>query len=460
MSARAALMRSLAFPAVASFSGNGFWGTVARRLRALERSQWWSQEEIAALQLARVQALAAHAFSHVRFYRERFRQAGLSPQDIQSLDDLRALSPLTRDDLREHASRLIANGWETCVVENATGGSCGRPVRFCMDRDETALRAATAWRHNRWAAWDVGDRAGVIWGAPRDLNGSPALRERVASALLTPTLSLNAFDVTSDGLRRFGLALRRWRARVVFGYAGALAEFARVLSDRGLLIPSLRSIVSSAEALTPGNRRLIEEVTGCPAFDRYGARETGLIASECEVRDGLHIAAEDVYVEIADPDQQGIGRVLVTKLNSYGMPFIRYDIGDFGQLLDRPCPCGRALPRLRLAGSRTTDFLLSADGRMVSGAALTLMTRDLPELGTVQLRQDNQGRVEVRVEGGRRLPESLADEVRRRLLTYLGPVTVEFAYPARIERTVSGKYRFTVCEIASRSAAEADGIVR
>ena len=459
MSARSALVRSLALPAVAALSGGGFWGTVARRLRTLERSQWWSAEEIAALQLSRLQALVAHAGLHVPFYRERFRQSGMSPRGIRSLDDLRALPPLTRDDLREHSTRLLADGWGDRVEENATGGSCGRPVRFYIDRGETALRAATAWRHNGWAGWCLGDRAGVIWGAPRDLAGVAPLRERLASALLTPALSLNAFDVSSEGLLRFAGALRRWRARVLFGYAECLTEFARELRDSGESVPSLRSVVSSAEALSPQNRRLIEHVTGCPVFDRYGARETGLIASECEAREGLHVAAEDVYVEIADPDEQGVGRVLVTKLNSYGMPFIRYDIGDFGAWLEGPCACGRALPRLRLAGCRTTDFLLSADGRMVSGAALTLVTRDLPDLGTVQLYQSAVGRVEVRIEGSRRLSPRLADEVRRRLQTYLGPVAVEFAFPERIERTASGKYRFAVCEAARQTTSERAGAV-
>jgi phenylacetate-CoA ligase len=434
-------------------SGRGYWGTVLRRLQDLERSQWWAEERIAEYQVVRLQQLVSHAGRAVPFYRARFRQIGLEPGDIRSLGEFAGIPPLTRQEVRANLADLVAEGWQGRVQENSTGGSCGQPVRFFIDAGESALRAAMAARHNRWAGWDLGARAGVIWGAPRDLAGRQPIRERLAARLLTPTLSFNAFDVTPAQLARFAVTLRDWRAEVLFGYAAALAEFARALQNSGETTSSLRTIVSSAEALTPQNRGLIEEATGCPIFDRYGARETGLIASECEVRRGMHVACEDVYVEVESPAPGESGRVLVTKLNSFGMPFIRYDIGDMGYWERVECPCGRCLPLLRLVGCRATDFLVAADGRLVSGAALTLVTRDLPELGTVQLHQSALGRVEVRIEGGGVLPEETADEVRRRLTTYLGPVTVEFAYPARIERTQSGKYRFTVCEVRPEPAA-------
>ncbi len=205
--------------------------------------------------------------------------------------------------------------------------------------------------------------------------------------------------------------------------------------------------MSSAEALSTKDRRDIERSLGCPVYDRYGARETGLVASECALSSGLHIACEDVYVEIGRDGRDGTGRVLVTKLNSMGMPFIRYDIGDLAAWEPGACACGRQLPRLKLGGCRTTDFLVGCDGRLVSGAALTLVTRDLPELGTVQLHQTDPERVEVRLAGEPSLPESVRLELSDRLRAHLGPVSVSFSFHSTIERAPSGKYRFTVCRV-------------
>jgi phenylacetate-CoA ligase len=370
---------------------------------------------------------------------------------MRSEADFRQIPPLTRDDVREHYRDLIAEGWRERVVENATGGSCGQPVRFAMDPSETAARLAMAIRHNRWAGWDIGDRVGVLWGAPRDLARERSAREWIACSWLTPQRTLNAFKVTPDRMVEFGSELRLFGAEVLFGYAGVLVEFARVLGAARQSIPSLRTAVSSAEALSAEARAEIERALGCRVYDRYGARETGLIAAECQTRDGLHVAWEDAYVEIESGSVAGLGRVLVTKLNSRGMPFIRYDIGDLGEWVHGECPCGRHIPRLRLAGCRATDFLVSADGSRVSGAALTLVTRDLPELGQVQFAQRAVGQVEVRVGGRGELPSWVRQEVSRRLCTYLGAAEVTFSFHDGIARAPSGKYYFTVCQVAGPS---------
>jgi phenylacetate-CoA ligase len=443
---RAAVARRVVFPAVAGISRRGFWGRVHGRLAELEQSQWYPAERIREVQLRRVQELVRHAAASVPFYRDRFCSIGLEPGDVTSLDVYATIPPLTRQDVRAHRAALVAEGWSDRVEENATGGSSGEPIRFAVDRTESWSRAAMAIRHNRWAGWSIGDRAGFVWGAPRDLASTGGLKDRVAEACLAPVHLLNAFEITPESVRGFLGRLRRRRAEVLFGYAGSLAEVARVAQAEGERVPSLRTVVSSAEALTPARRRIIEEWSGCPVHDRYGARETGLIASECEERNGLHVAWEDVLVEL-EPAGLGTSRVLVTKLNSYGMPFLRYDIGDFAQWREGECPCGRQAPRLAMEGCRDTDFLVSADGARVSGSALTLIVRDLPALGTVQLHQATRDEVQVRYAGREALPAPLRAEVRARMQTYLGPVRVTFQAVEAISRAPSGKFQFTVCEV-------------
>ncbi len=450
MSARSALARRCVFPLVATASRNGFWGQVCRRLAELEQSQWYSEGQIRESQLSRLRALVRHAARTVPFYRDRFRSIGLECGDVTSFGTFSAIPPLTRLDLRERHDELFAEGWRDRVEGNSTGGSSGQPVRFAVDKEESANRAAAAVRHNRWAGWDIGDRAGFVWGAARDLSPAHSLRERIAEAWLTPHHLLNAFEITPDKTRQFLQHLRRSGTQVLFGYAGSLAELARTAQAAGERVPSLRTVVSSAEALTPIRRATVEEWSGCPVYDRYGSRETGLIASECQQRNGLHIAWEDHFVEVETFGRFRPGRVLVTKLNSYGMPFLRYDIGDLANWQSGECACGRHSPRLIMAGCRDTDFLIGTDGRKVSGSALTLVVRDLPELGTVQFHQATPGKVEVRLAGQAQLPGQLETELRRRIGLYLGPVAVDIRFVNQIARAPSGKFRFTVCEIADQ----------
>ena len=226
--------------------------------------------------------------------------------------------------------------------------------------------------------------------------------------------------------------------------------FARFLRNRGLSPPQPHAIVTSAEVLEPADRQVIEEVFGCPVFNRYGCREVGVIASECPAHQGLHIAAEGLLIEIVhgnDPVRPGeSGAILVTDLLNLGMPLIRYRIGDMGTWEEGPCPCGRGLPRLREVAGRVTDFLVGPDGRLVSGVYLaTYVVARRPSLGQVQILQEEAGKVRYRIKPGARFQgrddlDYLQTETRR----YLGEETcVDWEFTDNLEPEPSGKYIFS-----------------
>jgi phenylacetate-CoA ligase len=374
--------------------------------RELERTQFLPADRVRALQLGRLRALVAHAYDRCPFYRERFDAAGLRPEDVRSLEDLRALPPLEKCDIQEQGGRMVAGGWpQDDLLPNQTGGSTGTPVRFFLSRDRKCSRAAATLRHNRWAGWEPGDRAAVIWGAPVD-RPADGPRARLRAALLREPLWLDAAALTEGRLEEFHAALWHWRPKVIQAYARSAVLFARFLRERDLTPHRPHAIVTSAEMLEDDDRALLEEVFGCPVFDRYGCREVSVIASECPAHAGLHVNAECLYLEVETPEGPAepgeTGAVLVTDLLNSAMPLIRYRIGDLGAWSEGDCPCGRGLPRLSAVRGRSTDFLVGADGRVVSGVFLaTYVVAQRPSLGQVQIRQDRAGAVLYRVRPGR-----------------------------------------------------------
>ncbi len=377
-----------------------------RYRRELERTQFLPAEAVRELQLGRLRALLEHAYARCPFYRDRFDAAGLRPEDVRSLEDLRALPPLEKRDIQDQGGRMIARGWPLDdLLPNQTGGSTGTPVRFFLSRDRKCSRAAATLRHNRWSGWEPGDKAAVIWGAPLD---RPAVgpRARLRAALLREPLWLDAAALTEGRMEEFHAALRRWRPKVIQAYARSAAVFARFLRARGLDAYRPQAVVTSAEMLEADDRTLLEEVFGCPVFDRYGCREVSVIASECPAHTGLHVNAECLLVELETPEGPAapgeVGAILVTDLLNRAMPLVRYRIGDLGEFAAGDCPCGRGLPRLAAVHGRSTDFLVGADGRLVSGVFLaTYVVAHRPSLGQVQIRQDRAGAVLYRVRPGR-----------------------------------------------------------
>jgi len=397
------LIQNVLFPLDALRSGDG---AKLRYLREFEATQYLPPEELEALRLRRLRAVLDQAYRKCPWYTERFRAAGVTPADIRTLGDLSVLPPLAKTEVQEHGEAMVAKDWPRAdLIPDATGGSTGTPVRFCYGKDRKLSRAAATLRHNRWAGWRPGDKVAYVWGAPQDLRVPRSLKARLRNVLIDRTLFLDAGHLTEARLDAFVTDLERFRPAVIQAYARALALFARHVEQRGGLRHRPRTIVTSAETLDPDDRARIERVLGAPVHDRYGSREFSVLASECERRDGFHVMAEGLILEIVRDGRPAApgetGAVLVTDLMNFAMPLIRYRIGDVAAFAPGACACGRSLPRLQKLAGRVTDFLVGADGRLVSGVFLaTYVVAQRPSLGQVQLVQETAGEVTYRIKPG------------------------------------------------------------
>jgi phenylacetate-CoA ligase len=241
---------------------------------------------------------------------------------------------------------------------------------------------------------------------------------------------------------------------VYIAYANSLYLYARFLEETGGDWHRPQAVITSAEYLDPERRAVIERVLGCRVFDRYGSRETGVIASECDAHDGLHQCAETLYLEFARdgravaPGEQG--RLLVTDLANPAMPFIRYEIGDVGAPhAGGPCACGRGLPRMEMAGGRVTDFLLTPEGGIVSGAALTIyLIANAPGVVQAQLVQEVRDRILIRLVPGDDYGDATHAFFAEQIPRFFGTgMRYDVEEVAEIPSEASGKHRFSICKL-------------
>ena len=441
------LVRSLFYPL--SLWRNGESAQLCY-LREFERSQFLSAEEIRELQWVRLRQLLNHAYVKCPYYREQFQRLDMKPGDLRGLEDLRALPVLEKQAIQQHGEAMVARNWpHGDLIGNQTGGSTGAPISFYLSKDRKCSRAAATLRHNRWSGWQIGDRAAVLWGAPRD-KPADTWRNRLRGVLLREPLWLDTGNITEKSLADFHATLLQWKPRIIQAYARAAVLFARYLQARGLTPHRPHALVTSAEVLEDDERRLLEDVFGCPVFNRYGCREVSVIASECPAHRGLHIMAEGLYVEVETPNGPAApgetGSILVTDLLNYAMPLIRYRIGDLGSFAAGDCSCGRGLPRLdRLAG-RVTDFLVGTEGQLVSGVFLaTYVVAHRPSLGQVQIVQQRKGAVTYRIRPGSDFQgERDVDYLRSTTRKYLGAqAEIESEVVEELPGESSGKFLFS-----------------
>jgi phenylacetate-CoA ligase len=426
-----------------------------RYLRGFEKTQFLPAEQLHSLRLDRLRKLLHHAQQNCPFYRDRFRKAGFVPADLGTLADLRALPVLEKEEIQEHGPDLLACNWpEGDRLRNQTGGSTGTPVTFYLGKERKCSRAAATLRHNAWAGWRIGDRVAVIWGAPQD-RPPDTWRARLRARLLREPLWLDTGQLSEQSMERFHHTLWQYRPRIIQAYARAAVLFAQFLLTRSLSPYRPHALITSAEVLEDKERALLEEVFGCPVFNRYGCREVSVIASECPAHTGLHVMAEGLHVEIEGPARPAKpgepGSILITDLLNPVMPLIRYRIGDMGVWARGECPCGRGLPRLERVSGRVTDFLVGCQGQLVSGVYLaTYVVAQRPSLGQVQIHQDRQGAVLYRIKPGSAFHlEGDLDYLRSATRRYLGEATdVSWEIVPELAVEASGKYLFSRSTVA------------
>lgn len=425
------------------------------RLAELEASQYLSPDAIAALQAERLRDLLVHAQRHCPFWTRRFAEYGLDPAQVSGPADLQVLPLLDKTTIQQHREemRSVVHA-DGDLMPNRTGGSTGQPLRFYVDRLRAASRRAATIRHDRWTGWDLGDGAAYLWGARADAPLETGWRPWLRQGLLGRPLYLDTSTLSLERMAAYREQLRQRRPRLYIAYANAIYLFARYLDERGSRDHHRPdAIITSAEFLDDDRRAVIERVFGCPVFNRYGSRETSVIASECKEHRGLHICAETLLVEFVRggrPVAPGeTGKVVITDLMNLGMPLIRYAIEDVAAPAAARCSCGRGLPLMEVAGGRVTDFLLAPDGRIVSGASLTIyLIANAPGVDQAQIVQDTPGRITLRVVAGRGFGADTHAFFAEQVPRFFGPdMAWDVDVVPEIPLAASGKHQFSICTL-------------
>lgn len=423
------------------------------QLKQLERSQFFTYSQIRAVQFDKIRRLLEHSVTNVPYYRDMFKQIGASLDDFNSLDDLRNLPVLTKEIIRNNKSRLLAENIPIQQhISNATGGSTGEPLHFIQDHQYRIW--ADAARLRGWYGfagcncWETD--CAVLWGATLDVKENFSVKDRFDDYVKTGEIRLNAFNLSNERKLHFARLCTWTRPKLVRGYFTAIKDFAYFLRDEKIAFPQVKGIILCAETVDDAIRAEIEDIFQAPAFNAYGGRELSLIAMECQHKNGLHEVSENNYVEFEPIQLRGYpdaGNLIVTNLNNYAMPFIRYRIGDIGvPSRSESCACGRGLPLIDRVIGRTTEVLSFVDGVKIAGEMFIHLMKDLP-VRAYQFVQKADNRIVLRYPQDAKIDDALRSRIRDVYRNYLPPgVILDFEEVEKIEKTTTGKFRFVLRE--------------
>ncbi len=417
-------------------------------LREMERSQWWSRDQLAAYQQEKLRRVLAHAHARCPFHRDCIDAARIDPR-AATLSDLARLPLLTKSDIVDHREQLIDKS-APGLREATTGGSTGAPLAFATDRARQAADQAARARSRRWFGVDLGDRELYLWGSPIEHSASNSLksfRDRLTNQRL-----LNAFQLTPQAMTRYLAILQRYDPVHIFGYPSSLSRLVRFALDTGCAIRnrSLRAVFTTGELLAPADRAILEEHLNVPVADGYGSREGGFIAHQCPYG-AYHVTMESLIVELIDPAGQPvptgeIGEIVVTHLDALGMPFIRYRTGDLARSAPNSCPCGRKLDTLKIMEGRRTDLLRRADGGHAHALSVIYVLRNEPVVAEFKVTQRLGLDLDVEIVPRGPLSAEHQSRIRNLVSGQLGGAAVRLHLTDSIAPDPSGKHRHVVSE--------------
>ncbi|MBE6032268.1 MAG: phenylacetate--CoA ligase family protein [Clostridiales bacterium] len=449
MNANKILIEKLLFPAMETMKGNH----IRDDLRELQSSQGMRPAHMETLQREKLGELLLYCVHQVPAYKDL--QHLIPEIQADPFEAIKKFPILRKREFQENSMNWLADGKDPGeLIPNKTGGSTGEPVTFYMDRHAVEYYEAARWRGLSWWGITPGSPSIMLWGNPRETGKVQEKKYQLKERFLKNRILFSAHDLDPEKAGDLARAIQKFKPEYLYGYASALYTMAQLLQEKGLRLRcGIKAVVSTAETLQEEWIPVIESSFCAPVVNEYGARDAGIIAYQCP-DGGMHISAENVYVEVVDletgePVPPGTrGALVVTDLNNFSMPRLRWRLGDLGAIATDRCVCGRALPLLESLDGREDSVLIRTDGAFVHGSTFGIASRDLSTVRQFQVVQKSPEEVVIKLVQVGTEEEKRADQVSFASHTEkkMPGTRVRIEVMDEIPPSASGKFRRVIRE--------------
>jgi len=337
----------------------------------LKIHQWDSLEENKKIQRKKLYKLIEYASQNIPYYKRLIKKHHIQFSEDSIFDDIKKFPLLTKEIIRNNFDQLYKFRDNT-YYRNTSGGSTGEPVIFYQDRNYFAWNTAAKIFFDEWAGRRIGEPKVKLWGSLRDILEDGQGFKGYLRQQLSGVTTLSAYRMSAKNIYKYVQRINNIKPCLILAYTSSIDELARSIQKHHLSIYSPKAIMTSAGVLYPEVRARIERVFQAPVFNRYGTREVGDIACNCEKNQELHIIPTIHYIEILDNQGKEVkpgetGEIVVTLLTYYTMPLIRYIIEDEGIFSEMECSCGRGFPLLKKVEGRIRSMFRNKQGNVIDG---------------------------------------------------------------------------------------------
>jgi len=423
-------------------------------LKILERSQWYSYEELKNFQFERLRKLLDLAYTNTPYYKKLFDQLNIKPQDIKTYEDYLKIPVLTKQTIRDNSDQMKNQNYKGAFQSSLTSGTTGKTLEVFQTPESEGWIIASQRRARKWFDIDIGDRSSMLWGRPLESEKAKIISE--VKARFKNMLLISSFNLTDEMLAKYWEQIKRFKPTYFYSYASCASRLAMYVKSIGETYPhKCKAVYTTSDMLLRHQREALEQVFNCPVNQEFGSAETGAFGFSCEHKN-VHISMENVLVEFINPetnkpcahDEQG--EIIVTPLYSEYLPLLRYNLGDLGTFLNIDCKCGRKLPIMDIKTSKSTDIIYTPDGRNFCSLFFDYVIWEILSRGAVGIKQfrviqESKSSFKIQIVKDDPFNEECTKIFREKMVeSFTDQIETNFVFVDEIPLDKSGKFRFFV----------------
>lgn len=416
----------------------------------LLESDGWTQQQIKNYKEEQLFKIIEYAYKYCPYYHKRYSNLGLTPSNFTGLSSLKRFPLLTKEDIRTNWKGMISEQInKNELVPYHTSGSTGKALDFYLTNYSLQYYWAVVWRGRQRFGVLKGDRHLNFTGkivVPIKTNHPPYWRfNRPLNQYM-----FNMQHITEVKVKDIVDFINRDQIQFFVGYPSIINSLAVLIDELGLkVVNPPKYIFSSAEKMYENQQIAIEKAfPGVMIVEHYGFSENAASASKC-CNGVYHEDFELGHLELQHAfkiDKGMTGTLLSTGFQNYGMPFIRYEIGDISTFSNKCCSCGINSQILIDIEGRNGDYVITPEGAYIM--RFGYIFKETPSIKECQIIQRKLGELTIRIVRRNDYNVKTEEILRIAIKEWISPtIKVNFEYVDEIPRTKAGKFKAVISEI-------------
>ena len=408
-------------------------------------------EKIKQYQYHRLEKLLFHAYENTTYYRQIFDNVNLFSNGKINWGNFSHVPILTKEIIRSNYRDLISKDSKTRKsYKNTSGGSTGEPVVFIQDKVYYEHMIADTLWFSELHEKKIGEKEIKIWGSEKDIfKEKESIVNRLTNYFFNRTL-LNSFHLNDEIINNYVKILNTVKPKSIWAYVDSIFEIAKYINFNNAKVFNPKIIICTAGTMYPEFREDISKAfPNSKILNQYGSREVGIIGiGEKELQIFQHSIFMELYDKITGKyiHNSGSGNIIVTSLNNFSMPLIKFDIGDIGESSDIDNTNVRSLSKLT---GRRNSHIIRQDGSFIHGELFTHLFYFIDDIRKFQVIQEDYNRFLIKLEiASNALDSDVIMDIQKKINQIMDDeCEIDFQLVDEIQKLQSGKFQFVTSKV-------------